>query len=338
MRVVISPATAAIEVIEAPVPQIGPGELLLSLEACGICGTDLMKVYTPGVARPLQLGHEVVGLVEQAGAGASFAPGMRLAVAHHVPDFASHLTRRGSAPMDAHFKQSNIDPGGFADFVRVPAEQARHTALPVPDGMPTLRAVFMEPLACCLRALDRVSLTEGDSVLLVGSGAAGLLFAPLLRDRSVALWAADLRPERLELAREWGATHGLLVGSADIPQILRGATAGRGADCVILTVLSAQTWQLALDAVRDGGTILLFGVKPGTEIATDYWALWRREINVVTSYSSTPELLPRAMALLRRGDWALERTISHQLPLAQAAQAFPLMRDGLVSKVVITRE
>lgn len=335
----ICPATGVIEVVDVPPPEIGPGEALIALDACGICGTDISKVYSASVAKPVQLGHEIVGGIVAVGAGVErLEVGQSVAVAHHVPDFASHYTRRNSAPQDALFKRSNIDPGGFAELIRAPALHVQHTVLPLPGGMPPLRGVFMEPLACCLRALDRVSVTEGDTVLLVGAGAAGLLFVPPLCDRSAAVHAADVRPERLEAARRWGAEAGYRVGAEDIPAAVRRASEGRGADLIILTVLSAATLGLALEAVRDGGTVLLFGVKPDTLIGADFWQIWRREINLVSSYSATPDLFPRALAILRRPALSLEETISHLVPLKEAARGFQLVHDGQASKVVITRE
>jgi len=337
MKQLICPATGVLEVVDVPIPAIGPGELLVRMDACGICGTDLMKVFSPGRTGSMQLGHELVATVEQVGEGVErFAAGQRIAAAHHIPDYSSHLSRRGSAPMDAQFKRSNIDPGGFAEFVRLPALHVAHTALPVPASMPDLRAVFMEPLACCLRALDRVTILEGDSILIVGVGAAGLLFVPVLRDRSTTVFVSDVRPERLALAKTWGASAGLLAGQDDAAAACRAATGGRGADLVILTIVSQQTLSLALAAVRDGGTVLLFGVKPGCVVPVDMWEVWRREINLVSSYSSTPDLLPRSMAILSRPDYALEQTVSHILPLQDAARGFALAHQGQASKVVIT--
>lgn len=332
-------ATGIIEVIDAPAPMPGAGEVLVQMRYCGVCGTDLMKVYAPDVAKPVQLGHEVVGVVAATGAGVTqVTTGQRVAFAHHVPDYSSHFTRRGSAPMDALFKRTNIDPGGFAELIRVPALHVQHVMLPLPDDLPDLRAVFMEPLACCLRALDRVTVTEGDAALIVGVGAVGLLFAPLLADRAVTVFAVDVRAERLELAQQWGVAQGFLASDAAAVPAMQAATAGRGVDLVVLTVLTQATLTLALAAVRDGGVILLFGAKPATHLPINWWDVWRREINLVSSYSATPDLFPRALAILRRPGYTLEKTVSHVLNLDHGAQAFQLAHEGLASKVVIARE
>jgi len=339
MKQLFCSATGVIELIDAPSPIIGAGEVLVRMNCCGICGTDLMKVYAPEIAKPVQLGHEVVGVIEMVGDGVMrFAPGQRVALAHHVPDFSSHYTRRGSAPMDRLFQRTNIDPGGFAEFMRVSALHVQHTLQPLPDDMPDLRAVFMEPLACCLRALDRIALVEGDAALIVGVGAVGLLFAPLLADRSVTTFAVDVRQARLDLAAQWGATQGFLANDANGAAALHAWTDGRGVDLVLLTVLTRATLELAMAALRDGGVLLLFGVKPETVLPLNWWDVWRREINVVSSYSATPDLLPRALAILRRSNYTLENTISHVLRLADGAQAFQIAHQGLAAKVVITRD
>lgn len=331
MKQLVLAEPGCVQVVDVPVPAIGPGEVLLRMAHCGICGTDLSKVYAgvpgglPAARTQVRLGHELVGTVEAVGDGVALAPGAWAVVGHHVADAASHYSRRDSETMDPHFAATNIDPGGFAEFVRIPAEQVRQTLLPMPAGFPAERGVFVEPLACCLRALDRVRLFEGDTVQVVGVGAAGLLFVPLLASRGVTVVSADVRPERLALAAEWGA--------ADLD--VATASEGRGADLVILTVVSEALLRRAVATVRSGGAILLFGAKRG-EIALDPFELWRREINLISSYSATPSGLRRALALLQRPGWPLERTISHRLHLAQAPEGFDLLHRGLASKVVVT--
>jgi L-iditol 2-dehydrogenase len=337
MRYWVCNTTGAIDLASMPTPALMPGDVLLRLRACGVCGTDLMKIFTPSVAKPVGIGHEVVGVVEAIGPGVTtWRPGMRVAVAHHAPDPASHYTRRGSGPMDPQFKATNIEPGGFAELIRVPAVLAAQTMVPVPAHVSDLRAVFMEPLACCLRALDRVPVLEGDVVLVVGAGAVGMLFVPLLRDRSATVIAADIRPAPLEQAAAWGAATVLLEGDPTAAvATARAQSQGRGADMVILTALTPQTLALAQRAVRDGGTILLFGAKPASVIAVDMWDVWRRELNFVSSYSSTPDLLPRAMAFLAGGRRPLEKLVSHALSFDNADDAIGVAQQGQAMKAVV---
>lgn len=328
-------STPSISTIAEPLLQ--GGDIILRMEACGICGTDLMKVYDETVAKPVQLGHEIVGTVTAVGPGVTaFKPGMRVAAAHHAPDFSSHFSLRGSETQDPQFRATNVDPGGFAELVRVPANLVPHTVQIVPDHVPVHRAAFMEPLACCLRALDRVPIHAGDTVLVVGVGAIGMLFVPLIRDAKAAAIAVDLKPERLDMARQWGAREALMATRDDIAAKVRAGSGGRGADTVILTTTNAATLKLALDSVRDGGTIIPFGVKPGGPIPFDFWQIYRREISLVTSYSATPAGLAAAMKLLSGPGYELEKTISKVVPLDDSPQAFADLHAAKLAKVIVS--
>jgi L-iditol 2-dehydrogenase len=313
------------------------GEIIVRLVMCGICGTDTAKVFG-AYPKPQKLGHEVVGVVHAVGEGVlAFAVGQRVALAHHAADPTSHYATRGSETMDPVFKRSNIDPGGFAEFIRVPAALVETTVVRIPDNVPDARAVFMEPIACCLRALDRVTFRQGDSCLVVGAGAVGILFMPLLRDIGVAVIAADMRRERIDVAMQWDAVAGGIPGTDDMVGMCKSHSEGRGVDAVILTIVNAATVAMALASVRDGGSIIIFGGKPDTALMLPMWDIWLREINLITSYSATPDGLRRAMMILSGDGYVgLEKLISHQMPLADAQTAFELVQQGKASKVVLT--
>ena len=339
MQQLICTATDQIKLCDVPVPTVGAGELLIQMRLCGICGTDLMKIHDDSIGKPAQIGHEVVGNVAQVGKGVTnFQVGQRVALTHHVPNYASHFSRRGSQSMDPQYQRTTLDPGGFAEYVRLSALHVEQSVVTIPDHIPDERAVFVEPLCCVLRSLDRVQITAGDTVAVVGVGAVGMLFLPLLRDRSTTVFALDVRQERLDLAQHWGATAGLMsnLPLEEVNTQIKQASQQRGADLVILTVLNRATLTLAMATVRPGGTILLFGVKPDTELLVDMWQLWRYEINFVTSYAATPDSVPKAIAILSRPEYKLETLISHRFPLTNAEPGFTLMRQGEASKVVIT--
>lgn len=325
-----------VSVLESETPAAAAGEIIVRMVMCGICGTDISKVFG-AYPKPQKLGHEVVGVVHAIGIGVlQFTVGQRVALAHHAPDASSHYARRGSETIDPVFRRSNIDPGGFSEFIRVPAELVKATVVAIPDHVTNGRAVFMEPMACCLRALDRVMLIAGDCCLVVGAGAVGLLFVPLLRDLGVTSVVADMRRERLDLAKHWGAAAGGIPATDDVVALCKQNSEGRGVDCVVLTIVNAATVALALAAVRDGGTIVIFGGKPGAEFPLPMWEIWLREINLMTSYSATPMGLHRAMTILSGDGYAgLESLISHQMPLAVAQTAFELVHAGKASKAVL---
>jgi L-iditol 2-dehydrogenase len=326
--------TVTLEEVLNPEPRVG--EIIVQLSMCGICGTDISKVFGE-YPKPQKLGHEVVGRVHSLGQGVShFSVSQRVALAHHAPDVTSHYARRGSETMDHAFKRSNIDPGGFSEFIRVPAELAKATVVAIPDHVPDERAVFMEPMACCLRALDRVPMQAGDSCLVVGAGAVGMLFVPLLRDLQVTTLVADMRGERIDLAQRWGAAGGGVSGTDDIAALCKAHSQGRGVDCVVLTIVNEATVTLAMASVRDGGSIIIFGGKPGVELKLPIWDIWLREINLVSSYSATPDGLHRALTILSGERYAgLESLISHKLPLADAQSAFELVSKGKASKAIL---
>jgi L-iditol 2-dehydrogenase len=339
MKQLVCHATGKTEIANMAEPVLRDGDILLKLEACGICGTDLMKVYDEATTKPVQLGHEIVGTVADMGRGVTaFEPGMRVAAAHHAPDFQSHYSARGSETQDPHFKSTNVDPGGFAEMIRVPAELVPHTVHAVPDHMPLLRATFMEPLACCLRALERVPVRTGDTVLVVGVGAIGMLFLPLIVSAGAAVIAVDVKPDRLDMAREWSAQETLAAGKDDVTAVVRKRSGGRAADLVILTTTNAGTLDLALNCVRDGGTIIPFGVKPENTLPFDFWQIYRREISVVTSYSATPAGLAQAMKLLSGTGFEFEKTISEVVPLIQAPQAFERLHAAKAAKIIVSAD
>jgi len=338
MQQLICTATDQIELCDIPIPEIGPGEMLIKMRMCGVCGTDLMKVQYESFAKPTALGHEVVGCVEQVGEGVTqFQAEQRVALTHHVPDYASHFSRHGSESMDALYQSTNLDPGGFAEYIRLSAHHVNHSVVPIPDHVPDERAVFAEPLCCVLRGLDRVPVIAGDTVAVVGVGAVGMLFIPLLRDRSAKVVALDVRQERLDLAQRWGAATGLLSTNpqTELVGVIKENSQQRGADLVVLTVINEVTFGLAVEAVRPGGTILLFGVKPATTLPINIWELWRHETNLITSYAATPDTLPKAMAILSRPEYTLEELVSHHFPLSDAIEGFGLMAKGQASKIVI---
>lgn len=328
--------TGQVKLQDVPRPQAGPGEIVIRMTACGICGTDVMKVYDGTTPRPTQLGHEIVGRVHELGQGVNHLKvGQRVAVAHHAPDDQSHYSRRGSETQDPQFKSSNVFPGGFAEFIGVTADLVPQTVHPVPDHVPDLRAVFMEPLACCLRALERAPVRAGDTVAVVGVGAIGLLFVPLLKLQGATVVACDAREDRLSLAQTWGAAATSLASAADLPSQCQAQSQGRGADLVILTATNPATLRLALASLRDGGTIVPFGVKPGDEMPFDFWQIYRREISVVSSYSATPAGLKAAIALLSGEGFEFEKLVSHRFSLDEAGQGFELLHKAVTSKVVV---
>lgn len=321
---------------EMALPYPEEEEMIVKVNMCGVCGTDVLKVYQAGFSRPQKLGHECVGVVAAVGRGAlSFFEGQRVVFAHHVPSLNSHYSMHESETVDPLFRVTNLIPGGFSEYVFLSPFHVKRTVLPIPDELPDTRAVFVEPLACCLRAIRKLRLHRGDKLLLIGVGAVGLLFIPALSAFGIQVIAADVREERLSLAKQWGAIECSFPEMEVVNTVCQANTYGRGVDAVILTVVDQKLWNIALSSVRDGGTVMLFGCKPGSSFSVDAWSVFSREIRVITSYSSSPADFSKALSVMVDHAWPLETMISHSFSLLETHLAIEMMREGKVSKAVI---
>ncbi len=286
-----------------PAPRIGPGELLLRLRGCGLCGSDIAKIAAPGTRTPLVLGHELVGDVVEVGAGAGFAVGDRVVAAHHVPCGDCHYCRRGSPSMCVAFKASNLDPGGFAELVRVPAANVAHATFRVPSHVSDEAASFVEPLACCLRALRRAAVEPGDTAAVVGLGSIGCLFAQLLARAGVAVVGVDQQPHRVASARALGLT---ALGVEEAVAAVSRLSAARGADLVLVTGGATGVLDWAVRIVRDGGAIHYFAGGTGDALPVALETLYHRELTITATYSSSPADLTEAFRLVTKGELRLD--------------------------------
>jgi L-iditol 2-dehydrogenase len=331
MRAAVHAGAGEIRLERRPPPTIGAGELLLRVRGCGLCGSDLAKLRGPADP-PAVLGHEVVGEVAAVGEGAGdLRPGDRVVTAHHVPCFRCHYCRRGSPSMCRAFKASNLDPGGFAEYVRVPAANARHVTFRVPAGMPDAVAAFTEPLGCCVRAVRRAGPSAGDTVVVAGLGAMGCLLLQLARRRGARVVAVDPVAERRALAASLGAE--VAVAPEALADPVAALSDGRGADLAVLTTGAPAVVRAALGWVRDGGAVHLF-VGEG-EGSLPVGELYRRELTLAATYSSSPADLAEAFDLLCTGAVRVAELCSHRLPLERLAEAVGLMERRAALKVFV---
>jgi L-iditol 2-dehydrogenase len=331
MRAAVHAGTGEIRLETRPAPRIGPGELLLRVLGCGLCGSDLARLRGPA-PQPVVLGHEVVGEVAEVGTGAEdYRADERVVVAHHVPCATCHYCQRGSVSMCRAFKASNLDPGGFAEYVRVPPENVRHVTFRVPAGMSDAVASFTEPLGCCVRAIRRAVVGEGDTVVVAGLGAMGCLLLQLARRRGARVVGVDPLPARRALAESLGAE--AAVAPAEAARALAGPTEGRGADVVVLTAGAPALVRAALDWVRDGGAVHLF-VGEG-EAPLPFGELYKRELTLTATYSSSPADLAEAFNLIRSGAVRVDELCSHRVPLERLSEAIGLMERREALKVFV---
>ena len=325
-----------VRIEDLPVPGIGSGELLVRVEASGICGSDVMEWYRVKKA-PLVLGHEVAGTVVEAGDGVErFKVGDRVTVAHHVPCNSCVYCLRGEHSVCDTLRTTNFDPGGFAEFIRVPEINVDRGTFLLPGGVSFEEATFSEPLGCVVRNFRRARFEPGRTVLVLGSGVSGILHIKLARALGAgAIVATDVNEFRLDAARRAGADH-VVRADRDVPAEVRGLL-GRPADFVVLCAARESAVEQAVKSVDRAGTLMFFApLAPGATVALPMFELWRDNITVVHSYASPPYDTEVAIELLASRRVEVADMITHRLPLDRAAEGFAVMASsGDSLKVVI---
>jgi L-iditol 2-dehydrogenase len=323
---------------EVPVPEIGPGEILVRVEACGLCGSDLMAWYVAEKA-PAVLGHEPAGVVAKVGEGVTaFEVGDRVFVHHHVPCFTCHHCLRGYPTLCKTFKATHLDPGGFAEYLRVPALNVERDVLEIPPDMSFECATMVEPVATCIRGIERTGIQAGDTVVVIGAGVAGQISMQLAKIyRAGMVVVTDFSPFRLEMARRLGADLAI-DAREDVLAVLKGSNEGRLADAVIVTAGSIPAMEQGMALAGGGATVLLFAPSPpeATLPISPHHLLFS-EITIVTSYSCSPVETRQALKLVHMGRIKVEELITHRFDLTGVGEAIRLAAEaGESLKIVIT--
>ena len=338
MRVAMYYNNSDVRLEEMPVPEIGPGELLLKVEASGLCGSDVMEWYRIQRA-PMVLGHEVSGEVVEVGAGVEqYKEGDRLVVTHHVPCNACHWCLSGRHTDCDTLHTTSFDPGGFAEYLRIPQINVNRGVFPIPDHVGYDEASITEPLACVYRGQRRANLQPGQNVLVLGSGLAGLIHINLARALGAGrIIATDMVDYRLDAARKLGADV-TFSAMEDVPARLREANNGRLADLVIVCTGALPALHQALESVERGGTVLFFApTAPGVSLPVPINdVFFRNDVTLTTTYAGAPADLATAMDMIASGRVQVGEMISHRLGLAEAGLGFKLTADaGDSLKVII---
>lgn len=316
MRIARTHSFEDTRVEEAEVPALRPGDALIRIEACGLCGSDATRWYVDKKA-PTVLGHEPAGVVVETGSGCRFQVGQRVFMHHHVSCGSCHHCRRGYETNCALFKTSRLDPGGFAELVRVPEENVVRDTLLLPDDVGFEEATFIEPLACSIRAVDKLRLRPGESVLVVGLGAMGLMNAAVAKAQGAGrVLGSELSPARAARAERFGVDRVFDPREPGYLDELREATEGRGPDHVIVCPSSRAAIQQAAEAVAPGGTLCLFSpVSPEAEIPLPLYRFYFGEITLVSSYSCAAGETRRALDMIQRREVPVSELVSHRLGL-----------------------
>lgn len=325
---------------DVPEPSAGPGEIVVSLAACGVCGTDLEKLRGNYRSAGI-LGHEPVGRVAHVGAGVrGVAVGDRVFVHHHVSCGQCEVCARGDPTFCPTYSRTNIDPGGFADAFRVPEENVRRGAvLPLEPTVSWDVGALLEPAGCAVTALRRVGLPAGATVWVLGLGPVGILCARLARALGAGwVGASEVSPLRRSVAERGGidATVDPREDGA-VARAVATATHGRGVDLAIVATGHPAVVRDATRLVRRGGTVNLFGVpEAGSRLDADLQDLYLRGVRLIPSYATTEPDIAEVQRLVVTGRLALGDLVTHRLPLAEVAEAFRLAgRPDETVKVVV---
>lgn len=331
MRAAVYRGVNDVRVETVPVPEIGPGEVLVRIRSCGICGTDLKKIHTGSHSAPRIFGHEMAGEIVAVGAGVQqWKVGDRVMAFHHIPCGSCYYCRKKTFAQCEVYKRvgctAGFEPagGGFAEYIRVMDWIVQRGLIRIPQDVPFEQAAWIEPVNTCFKAIRNLHLATDETVLVIGQGPIGILLASLaLRDGATVL-TSDLYPARHAVAAQFGLRYSIHAGEENVDKVVRQHTEGRGADVLIVAVGGNALIRNAMDATRPGGRVLLFASTQRSEAVIDPAAICMDEKTLLGSYSASVDVQEEAARLVLdgyRSGFDLTRLISHRFPVEQAAEA-----------------
>lgn len=323
MRAAVYTGQSTVSVEQVQTPAIGPGELLVRVESCGICHTDLKKIEYNLLAPPRIYGHETAGVVTAVGSGVrDFAPGERVIAFHHIPCLECFYCRHKLYAQCPVYKKVGVTAGyepaggGFSQYVRVMDWIVRRGVEKIPDGVSYDRACFVEPVNTCLKGVVQLNSQPSDLVLILGQGPIGLLFTMLVKRSGARMLATDTMPYRRELAVRFGAEAALDPRDPDLFERIMQLTDGRGADAVIVAASAPGIVEQAVRYSRPGSRILLFAQTSHQErIELSGADVCVGERTIFGSYSASVDLQSESAHLVFSGALPVEDLISHRFPL-----------------------
>ncbi|HTU35068.1 MAG TPA: alcohol dehydrogenase catalytic domain-containing protein [Candidatus Acidoferrum sp.] len=348
MRAGVYRGKGQIVVESVPVPQIGEGEVLFRVAACGICGTDIKKIHHGFVKPPQILGHELAGTVVEVGRGVrKFKAGDRVVSFHHVPCGTCFYCERRLYSQCAGYKKvgltAGFDPngGGFGQYVRAMPWVVEGGMLPVPAGATFEDATFVEPVNTCLKAVRKARVARREKVLVIGQGPIGMLLMLLAKYEGAEVFTSDPMPGRREASERFGASKSFDPARANLANEIRAQTDGRGADAVLLAVPNPSLVAEALALTRPGGRVLLFAHNdPVMKLEFPAAAVGIEEKEILGSYSASIDEQEESAKLVFNHNLPVRELISHRFPLERIADAIELAAHPADNtlKVVIIHE
>ncbi len=341
MKVAIYYSQKDVRIEEMPTPEIGEDEVLVEMKACGICGSDLMEWYLKKRV-PFVLGHEPTGIIAKKGSKVkSFDVGNRVFVHHHVACLKCHYCMHGDYTLCEQFHKTNIKPGGFAEYFKVPAPNLQIDTLKIPDTLPFEEATLIEPVGCCLRALKKCNIQKGDSIAIIGAGATGIIHTALSKIFGAAKTiVSDLIDYRLSVSQKFGADVTVNPKNEDLAEVVKAETDGRGADLAVVTAPSLEAYKTGSSACRKGGKLCVFApLEPEKYLQISPQKLFFSEIQIIPSYSTSHLETRTALELISSGRLDVKELITHRFRLADTAKAFETAQKSKESlKVIVFNE
>ncbi|MGI0076499.1 MAG: zinc-dependent dehydrogenase [Nitrosopumilaceae archaeon] len=328
-----------VEDVEKPI--LGTGDVLVKMHACGICGSDLEKVFGKYSQPSTRLGHEPSGTIEKVGENVTdFKKGDRVFVHHHVPCYSCHFCLHGNETMCEKYSETNLSPCGLAEEFIVPQWNVNHGGiLKIPDSMSFEEAAMIEPLACCIRAWDKFSYQKGDSTAIFGVGATGMMHVMLsIVHEFDKIFCIDINEFRLEFAKKFNITDVIKSSVPNLKQKILDQTDNRGVDVAIVATGSLQALSNAIDLVRKGGTVVMFGVpSKDAMINLNMSIIYSKEIRMISSYAASDSDTKAALELIQSSKIDVKKLITHRYNIKDSPKAFEHAHHGVDSmKIIIT--
>lgn len=331
-----------ISVNETEKPTLGSTDILVQMHACGICGSDLEKVFGQYGQPSMRLGHEPAGVVLDVGSNVTeFKKGDRVFTHHHVPCYDCHLCNHNNETMCPKYYETNLSPCGLSEEYVVPAWNVSHGGvLKISDSLSFEEAAMIEPLACCVRAWSKFHYQTGDSAAIFGVGPTGMMHVMLaLLKRFSKIFCFDVNDFRLDFAKKLHITESINSMNKDRKQKVLDHTNGMGVDVAIVATSSLKALEDAIDMVRKGGAVMMFGVPTkNAKLDLDISKIYSKEIILVTSYAASDKDTKYALELIESSQIDVKQLITHTYPITDSQKAFDHARTGdNAMKIIITK-
>jgi L-iditol 2-dehydrogenase len=341
MRAAVYYNNKDIRVEEMPVPEIGDEEILVKVIASGVCGSDVMEWYRVKKA-PRVLGHEIAGDIVKTGRAVDkFHVGQKVFVSHHVPCNECRYCRAGYHTVCGTLRSTNFDPGGFAEFVRVPEINVRYGVFVLPDEVSYEDGTFVEPLGCVVRGQRIAGIEAGQTILIIGSGISGLMHMQLARLKGVAkIIATDISGYRLEAAQRFGADVAIHAGE-DVAKAVKDANEGRLADVVIVCTAALSAFEQGFEAVDYAGTLLLFApTAPDVRVPLPLYDVYFKGAKIVFSYAAVGQDIAEAIELLQSKKFNAKEMITHRYGLTDIQKGFDCVAraEDSIKVIILSQE